>query len=130
MNLTHKLFLLAQDAFIFLNSFMSPSTIHNVQKHEVIKKALFYKEIEGIKGDYLEFGVYEGTSLKGAAYYWKKIGSKKMKFFGFDSFKGMKPEKGDEHQFYTSFDFSTASAISHGSACSRSCPGSMRSGNF
>lgn len=107
MNFLHRIFLTLQDIYIAVNGFISPSMIHNFEKHDVLKKFLFYKEIEGIDGDYLEFGVYEGTSLKGAASYWKKIGSKKMNFYGFDSFKGMKPEKEDEHPFYTKFDFST-----------------------
>jgi hypothetical protein len=107
MNIIHKLFLLAQDFYIKISSFVSPSIIHNSEKHNVLKKFLFYKEIESIPGDYLEFGVYEGTSLKGAAVYWRKISKKQMNFYGFDSFTGMKPEKDDEHAFYTNFDFST-----------------------
>lgn len=113
MKFSHKLFLLAQDSFITLSGFISPEIIHNSEKHSAIKKFLFYKRIEGVSGDYLEFGVYEGTSLKGAVHYWRKISrgiglnNNKMRFFGFDSFKGMKPEKGDDHSFYTNFDFST-----------------------
>ncbi|MBX4212077.1 TylF/MycF family methyltransferase [Candidatus Pacearchaeota archaeon] len=111
MDFLHKIFLAAQDLYIRFNSYISPSMIHNFEKHDVLKKFLFYKEIEGVKGDYLEFGVYEGTSLKGAATYWRKIGKTPMKFYGFDSFEGMKPEKGDEHPFYTSFDFSTKFSV-------------------
>ena len=109
MRISHKLFLLAQDLYIQLSSFISPEIIHNNEKHSVLKKFLFYKKIEGVEGDYLEFGVYEGTSLKGASTYWKKIsgGDSKMRFFGFDSFTGMNPQKGDDHPFYTTFDFST-----------------------
>ena len=93
--------------YITLSSFLSPSIIHNTEKHTVIKKVLFYKHIEAVPGDYLEFGVYEGTSLKGAATYWRRIGKKRTHFYGFDSFSGMKMEKGDEHPFYGTFDFST-----------------------
>ncbi len=107
MKLTHKLFLKIQDLYIQLNSYIKPEIIHNAEKHTAIKKFLFYKEIEGIEGDYIEFGSYEGTSIKGAAVYWRKIGKSKMNFYAFDSFQGMKPEKGDEHPFYTTFDFST-----------------------
>ncbi len=107
MNLLHKFFLWVQDLYIRLSSFISPQIIHNTEKHTTIKKALFYKNIEAIPGDYLEFGVYEGTSLKGAATYWRKIGKPGMNFFGFDSFTGMKIEKGDEHPFYGTFNFST-----------------------
>ena len=107
MKLTHKLFLLTQDLFIKYNSFISPAVIHNTQKHEVIKKALFYKHIEDVEGDYLEFGVYEGTSLKGAAAYWKRISKENIDFYGFDSFSGMRLEKSDAHKTYGSMDFST-----------------------
>ena len=108
MNLMHRIFLKLQDAYISLNSLLSPSMIHNFEKHDAIKKYLFYKHIEGVKGDYLEFGVYEGTSLKGAASYWRNISRDKINFYGFDSFEGMDPKKGDEHPFYTTFDFSTS----------------------
>ena len=113
MKILHRLFLYIQDLYVSFNNLVSSEIVHNTEKHTAIKKSLFYKGIEGIGGDYLEFGVYEGTSLKGAATYWKKIAKNlpmrtgRMKFYGFDSFSGMKPEKGDEHPFYTSFDFST-----------------------
>lgn len=104
----HRLFLFAQDLYVRANSFLSPSMLHNFEKHDALKRALFYTEIEGVKGDYLEFGVYEGTSLLGAVSYWKKLRSPyKRRFYGFDSFRGMRPAKGDEHPFYTTFDFST-----------------------
>ena len=48
-------------------------------------------------GDYLEFGVFNGTSLSCAHKIISELGYKHMRFFGFDSFEGM-PEKkpGDE----------------------------------
>lgn len=107
MNVLHKAFIGLQDLYVKLNSVIKPEMLHNFEKHDVLKKFLFYKEIEGTEGDYLEFGVYEGTSMKGAVSYNRVIGKRPMRFYGFDSFLGMKPEKGDEHAFYTSFDFST-----------------------
>lgn len=107
MKVFHKLFLFIQDLYIQFNSFVSPSVLHNTEKHAVLKRALFYTYLEGVPGDYLEFGVYEGTSLKGAATYWRSISKQPMHFLGFDSFQGMKIEKGDEHPFYGTFDFST-----------------------
>ena len=103
----NTLFLLAQDLFVWLESLIPPEVNHNIEKHRVLKKMFFYKHIESLPGDYLEFGVYQGTSLKGAAQYWRKIGKQPMRFWGFDSFEGMRGEKGDEHPFYLSFDFST-----------------------
>lgn len=107
MNIGHKIGLFCQDLFVKFNSFISPAVLHNVEKHAAIKKALFYKYLENIPGDYLEFGVYEGTSLKGAATYWRTISKEPIRFFGFDSFEGMRPESKDAHPFYTTFDFST-----------------------
>lgn len=103
----NPLFLLAQDIFVWFESLIPPAVHHNIEKHHILKKMLFYKEIEQLPGDYLEFGVYQGTSLKGAAQYWQRIGTQTMNFLGFDSFEGMQGEKGDEHPFYLSFDFTS-----------------------
>jgi len=46
-------------------------------------------------GDYLEFGVFNGSSLGTAFLTAKKMNVKSMRFFGFDSFKGL-PKSTDE----------------------------------
>ena len=45
-----------------------------------------------IPGDYLEFGVYEGTTFA-HAYKWMSPYFKKMRFIAFDSFKGYQSRK-------------------------------------
>jgi O-methyltransferase len=49
-----------------------------------------------VAGDYLEFGVYRGTSFITAYYAAKRHGMSNMRFFAFDSFAGL---PNDEHKF-------------------------------
>lgn len=51
-------------------------------------------EIHGIErlGDYLEFGVYNGTSLACMHRTLEQIGAEHVRLFGFDSFAGLPPE--------------------------------------
>lgn len=42
---------------------MNPAIIHNIEKYYVIKKVHYLSTIEDIDGDYLEFGVYTGSSF-------------------------------------------------------------------
>jgi O-methyltransferase len=59
------------------------------------------KELQAIKGrdigDYLEFGVFNGSSLGSAYLTAKKMNLKSMKFFGFDSFEGLPDGTNEEH---------------------------------
>ena len=48
-------------------------------------------------GDYLEFGVFNGSSLGSAYLTAKNMNLKSMKFFGFDSFEGLPEGTDDEH---------------------------------
>ena len=48
-------------------------------------------------GDYLEFGVFNGSSLGSAYLTAKKMNLKSIKFFGFDSFEGLPKGTDDEH---------------------------------
>lgn len=52
-------------------------------------KALHFIHHDAIEGDYLEFGVYRGWSLKMARTLSRKCGLRRMRFFGFDSFRGL-----------------------------------------
>jgi len=47
----------------------------------------FIKKNKNVKGDYFEFGVYQGSSLLSVAILFKKLNIKK-KVYGFDSFSG------------------------------------------
>ncbi len=49
-----------------------------------------------VEGDYLEFGVYEGSSFVPAYHFAKKNGLKAMKFYAFDSFEGLPDMTGND----------------------------------
>ncbi|GHT44381.1 hypothetical protein FACS189454_01570 [Planctomycetales bacterium] len=71
-------------------------TIHNVAKYVAITKAFYYTLIEDVQGDYLEFGVFTGSSFCHAIQCEKKSinYNKRNKNYipahcwGFDSFEG------------------------------------------
>ena len=48
-------------------------------------------------GDYLEFGVFNGSSLGSAYLTAKKMNLKSMRFFGFDAYKGLPKGTDEEH---------------------------------
>ena len=59
----------------------------------------------GIEGDYLEFGVYRGSSFIQAYQMAQKYGLAEMRFFAFDSFQGLPEAEGktfDEGEFQCS----------------------------
>ncbi len=72
--------------------------VHNIDRIRAYRKIFHYVNFEQIEGDYLEFGVYEGSSMISAFYANKStskndnliiIDKKKIKrmFIGFDSFE-------------------------------------------
>ena len=60
-----------------------------------------FKKLQAIKGkeigDYIEFGVFNGSSLGSAYLTAKQMGLNSMKFYGFDSFEGLPTGTDDEH---------------------------------
>ena len=99
-------------------SYVNPAVIHNLEKYYAINKAFYLSSIEDIEGDYIEFGVFEGSSFSHAmrCYLSKKeympLEKNNVKFFGFDSFEGFGKLSLDEkhpfyvdEQFHTSYDF-------------------------
>jgi O-methyltransferase len=93
---------------------VNPAIIHNIEKYYIIKKVHYLSAIENIEGDYLEFGVYTGSSFCHSLRCCKsteKLNTKVIgtKFFGFDSFAGFgKIEENDKHPFYTDSNFATS----------------------
>ena len=88
-----------------------PSIDHNIGKIQLIKKALFHCELEKIEGCYLEFGVFEGTSIYAAAQAHRKLSSNiDRHFYGFDSFdEGFKYfDERDKHPFFKEGDFKSS----------------------
>jgi hypothetical protein len=97
-----------QNFVISVMTSLHPSIMHNLGKIEMIKKAMFLSELEGIEGDYFEFGIYEGASTLAAIKTQKKIKSNiSRQFFGFDSFdSGFKYfDDRDKHPFFKEGDF-------------------------
>ena len=77
---------------------------HNLGKYHALKKAFYLTALEQLQGDYLEFGVFTGSSFVLAMRAHKKLkylGKLDTKFYGFDSFSGFgKVSKEDAHPFY------------------------------
>ena len=79
--------------------------IHNLEKYQIIKNIFYTLDIDDIKGDYLEFGCFTGSSLKHAISSHKKFFKKdSIMFYGFDSFEGF-PE--NVHKTFTNENFKT-----------------------
>jgi hypothetical protein len=100
----------------FLSSFISsinPAVIHNVEKYWAIKKTVYLNSLEQQLGDYVEFGVYKGSSFCHAIRCFHKDqrfnpNQKKTKFIGFDSFEGFgELDDFDKHPFYIDQNFET-----------------------
>jgi O-methyltransferase len=96
-----------------LISSVNPAIIHNIEKYYVMKKVFYLSAIENLAGDYLEFGVFTGSSFCHSLRCCHKAQNlnkdfKKMKFFGFDSFEGFgELTEEDKHAFYTDVNFLT-----------------------
>jgi len=77
---------------------------HNWEKYTALKKAFYLTALEQLEGDYLEFGVFTGSSFVSALRVNKKLkflGKIQTKFFGFDSFIGFgQVAETDRHPFY------------------------------
>lgn len=81
-----------------------PEIHHNFGKLAAMRKAFAYTNMEGIAGDYLEFGVFHGTSFVAAINSYESqsfsalntVGGSVLpcRFFGFDSFEGLRNESG------------------------------------
>ena len=52
-----------QDWASLLVSGLNPTIIHNITKHIIFKKVHYLSTIEEMEGDYLEFGVFTGSSF-------------------------------------------------------------------
>ena len=97
-------------------SYINPAITHNLEKYYAIKKVFYLSSIEDISGDYLEFGVFEGSSFSHAIRcylnlreYMPPNNNNEIKFFGFDSFDGFGKLDGDEyHPFYEDEQFKTS----------------------
>src|ERR1041385_259447 len=64
---------------------------HNIAKYWSLKKAFYLTALDGVQGDYLEFGVFMGSSMAAAIEISKESPvprQQPIRYFGFDSFEG------------------------------------------
>src|SRR5689334_701032 len=107
-------FFLQDLASTYLTS-IPPFVDHNWQKFRAIKSAFYLTAIDHIPGDYLEFGVFTGSSFVMAMKSYRQMRSispEPARFFGFDSFEGFGDvPKEDKHPFYTNLVFKSDADI-------------------
>ena len=95
---------------------INPAIVHNLEKYHALKKVHYLSIIEEIEGDYLEFGVFMGSSFCHSIRCYKRLGKLNSKifntkFYGFDSFAGFGDlTDDDKHPFYTDENFVTSLA--------------------
>lgn len=70
-----------------------PQIEHSLEKIRGLKKAFHFVNYEGVPGDYVEFGMFEGASFISALH--AHLGSRgpiptERRFWGFDSFEGLR----------------------------------------
>jgi O-methyltransferase len=106
-----------QDWASILIAGINPAIVHNIEKYHALKKVHYLSAIEDIQGDYLEFGVFTGSSFCHSIRCCKKLAklnknTLNTKFYGFDSFEGFGDLTDlDRHPFYTDENFSTSLLI-------------------
>ena len=89
-----------------LVSGMDPSVSHNLEKYGALHKAHYMASIEQVPGDYLEFGVFSGSSLRHAMRCQQRFDSlspHRVRFFGFDSFQGFGEVSEEDKVEYAGF---------------------------
>ncbi|MCC7362643.1 MAG: hypothetical protein IT317_24395 [Anaerolineales bacterium] len=95
---------------------LHPAIEHNLGKTLALKKAFYHAALEALPGDYLEFGVFEGTSLIAAFENDRRLRPQSVPprtFWGFDSFEGGFKyfDARDQHPFFQEGDFSSSYAL-------------------
>ena len=102
-----------QNLASYIISCLNSAIIHNLEKYYALKKVHYLSQMEDIKGDYLEFGVFTGSSFCHSIRCFKKLLKanpkiSKTRFYGFDSFKGFGHlNQIDEHPYYRDENFIT-----------------------
>lgn len=93
---------------------INPSVTHNIEKYNAIKKVMYLTAIEEITGDYLEFGIFTGSSFCHAIRCYSALtylnpSITNTHFFGFDSFEGFGTlDDKDRHPFFLKENFETS----------------------
>jgi len=100
-----------QDVISCLMNLKPYALDHNLGKYDAIRHAHFLTGIEAVEGDYLEFGVFTGSSFAHSVRSYKKLGEFNqrkgpVRFFGFDSFEGFgESEDENQHPFFQDSNF-------------------------
>ena len=100
-----------QNLASFLIARLSPAVSHNLEKYYALKKIHYLSALEHTEGDYLEFGIFRGSSfchsIRCHRALMKRFPDIPAKgFYGFDSFQGFGELGGeDEHPFYKDQNF-------------------------
>jgi hypothetical protein len=103
-----------QDWASMLIARINPAIVHNLEKYAILRKVHYLSAIEDIAGDYLEFGVYSGSSFSHSIRCCRSLrhlnpNVSMTRFFGFDSFAGFgSVPEADKHPFYTDINFTTS----------------------
>lgn len=93
---------------------INPALVHNVEKYYALKKVHYLSAIEDVEGDYLEFGVFTGSSFCHSIRCCRRLTAlntriTQTRFVGFDSFRGFGTlADEDKHPFYTDETFETS----------------------
>ena len=102
-----------QDWASALMARIPPAVAHNLEKYHALKKVHYLTAIEELDGDYLEFGVYTGSSFCHSIRCCRSLAALHPRivecgFFGFDSFSGFGTlAEDDRHPFYADQNFAT-----------------------
>jgi hypothetical protein len=85
------------------------------EKEQMLNLAMQYVAFNRIAGDYLEFGCYEGNSFIAAYHFARVQALDEMRFYAFDSFRGLPPARGidedpDDAMQYSGGDFACDAA--------------------
>lgn len=92
--------------YSFLINLLPGFLIHNTSKYIVIKKILINLWIDQIEGDYIEFGIFTGSSFKHTIRTENKVNKSNItKFYGLDSFEGF-PD--NDHPFFQDVNFKSS----------------------
>jgi O-methyltransferase len=108
----HKLNFLQDFASLFIAG-INPAVTHNLEKYYALKKVHYLSAIEHLEGDYLEFGVFTGSSFAHSIRCARKLNHfnselNNIKFYGFDSFSGFGDvTEDDNHSYYIDQNFKT-----------------------
>ncbi len=102
-----------QTLVVKLVSALHPAIEHNVEKTQALKKAFYFAGLEAVPGDYVEFGVFEGTSFIAAFENDRRLrlpGVPARTFWGFDSFEGGFKyfDDRDRHPFFREGEFTSS----------------------